>query len=252
MTRLVTFRPRRNMRRTACDLASAGVESPNVSPDASVPMAFTADENPLRSSDGRVWNWLIESVGPASMLVAIEARMSMELRRRYAVEDVWQETLLHAWRDREKCEWHGVRAFRRWLLQIAEHRLQNFSDRERTQKRGGGRAALTAPASAGDSSAAGAESSNFAGPVVSTTPSRAASDAERARRMRAALDLVPAELRAVVHLHLFDELTFEEIAARAGITVSSAFRQFRRGMLLYSAELERVLHDHTTRRRTKP
>src|SRR5262245_40467201 len=183
------------------------------------------------------------------MLVAIEARMSAELRRLYAVEDVWQDTLLHAWRDRVQCRWQGIRAFRRWLLQIAEHRLHNLADRERALKRAGPPAPTGAPA--GESSMGAAERSTFAGPIASTTPSRAASDAEQALLMRAALDAVPEELRAIVHLHLFDELTFEEIAARTGSTVSSAFRGFRRGMQVYSAELERVLRERSTQRRAK-
>src|SRR5205085_2410793 len=111
--------------------------------------------NPLRSDDGRAWDWLIESVGPASMLVAIETRMSAQLRERYAAEDVWQETLLGAWRDRAKCEWNGLAPFRRWLLQIAEHLLLNLADRERTQKRGGGNERLAAAPATDASSSSG-------------------------------------------------------------------------------------------------
>jgi hypothetical protein len=38
--------------------------------------------NPLLSEDSRDWERLIESLGPASLLVAIEGRMSAELRAR--------------------------------------------------------------------------------------------------------------------------------------------------------------------------
>jgi RNA polymerase sigma factor (sigma-70 family) len=202
-----------------------------------------ASTNPLLADGGAAWDWLIDSVGAASMLVAIEARMGPELRARYAVEDVWQETLLHAWRDRAKCEWQGVRAFRRWLLRVAEHRIRNLADLESTQKRGGAARKLSLSPPSSDGADRGghlsaAAPSEFAGPVATTTPSRAASDAEQARAMRAALDRVPEDLRTVVHLHLFDELSFEELAVRLGISVSMAFRRFRRGLELYAAELE--------------
>jgi RNA polymerase sigma-70 factor (ECF subfamily) len=169
------------------------------------------------------------------MVVAIEARMSAQLRARCSPEDIWQETLLHAWRDRASCEWQGVRAFRRWLLQIAEHRVQNLADREHALKRGGAPLPLerVSPAGASEEGAP----STFAGPVATTTPSRAASDAEQARRMRRALDALPEELRVVVQLRLFDELTFEEAATRIGITVSGVRHRFRRGFELYHRAL---------------
>ena len=221
-----------------------------MSPDFPVPSAVPPAGNPLRSSDGHVWDWLIESVGPASILVAIEARMGPELRGRYAVEDVWQDTLLQAWRDRAQCDWHGLAAFRRWLLQIAENRLYNLADRERTLKRGGGSETVAAtPAGSGSFEPEASDASrvdlDYAGPVASTTPSRAASDAEQARRMRAALDRLPEELRTVVHLRLFDEIPLEKVAERIGLTVSGASRRFRRGFDLYCSEIERAMHGRT-------
>lgn len=38
--------------------------------------------------------------------------MSAALRRRHTSEDIWQETLLHAWRDRDRCEWRGLKSNR--------------------------------------------------------------------------------------------------------------------------------------------
>jgi DNA-directed RNA polymerase specialized sigma24 family protein len=40
-------------------------------------------------------------------------------RQNYDPEDVWHETLLMAWRDRNAFEWRGLSSFRRWLLEIA-------------------------------------------------------------------------------------------------------------------------------------
>jgi DNA-directed RNA polymerase specialized sigma24 family protein len=71
------------------------------------------------AGDHDAWRRLIDAVGPAWLLVAIRARMSAALIRRYEPDDVLQDTLLHAWRDRRRCTWQGVRAFRAWLLEIA-------------------------------------------------------------------------------------------------------------------------------------
>src|SRR5215813_12300966 len=88
--------------------------------------------------DAAVFDRLVESIGPASMLVALDQRMGTLLRQRMSAADVWQETLLHAWRDRARLQWKGLAAFRRWLMEIAEHRLHDLRDRESAGKRGSG------------------------------------------------------------------------------------------------------------------
>ncbi len=80
-----------------------------------------ADPNPLLSEDSRDWERLIESLGPASLLMAIEGRMSAELRARLSAEDLLQDTLLHLWRDRARIEWRGARAVRTLVLSMADN-----------------------------------------------------------------------------------------------------------------------------------
>ena len=50
------------------------------------------------------------------MAITNHERVGKALLARLAPEDVWQETLLHAWRDRAQCTWQGLPAFRRWLI----------------------------------------------------------------------------------------------------------------------------------------
>lgn len=199
-------------------------------------MPHDADSNPLRHATSAAWDRLVGEVNPPSMLVAIRAMMSGPLRQRFDADDVWQETLLHAWRDRENLEWRGPGAFRRWLLEIARHRVCDLSDAAATLKRGAGRELRFADRSvASDSN--GAE--HYAGPMALTTPGRAAADRERADLLEQALGALPNEWRDVVRLRLFEDRTLEEIAARLGIGVEGVRYRFRRGAEAYRRELRR-------------
>jgi RNA polymerase sigma-70 factor, ECF subfamily len=196
------------------------------------------DPSPLPHATAASWSSLVESVGPASLLVVIEGRMSVALKARMTADDVLQESLLQAWRDREKCEWRGIGPFRRWLLTIVDNRLKDIAERESRLKRGGGRAALPFDRRESDDSSA---PPRYAGPVASTTPSRAAMDRETAEIMRESLEAAPEDVREVVRLRLFEELTIEETAERLGIGFSAVRHRFRRGAEAYYRELTRRL-----------
>ena len=102
-----------------------------------------SDANPLLSDDPAVWQELIEAVGPAVILVVIRERMSSLLKQRLTPEDVWQETWLQVWKDRKRCEWRGLRSFRRWLLKVVENRIRDAADRETAMRPGGDRGAVS-------------------------------------------------------------------------------------------------------------
>jgi RNA polymerase sigma-70 factor (ECF subfamily) len=208
---------------------------------------LTTDENPLRSDSAAVWDRLIEAVGPASLLVIINDRMSATLRKRLTPEDIWQETLLHAWRDRSQFDWRGLKSFRSWLLTIIDHRIRDAAAHEEAQKRGGGESPVAF--SVLEPSGTESKQGHFAGPVVSTTPSRVAMYREQAGAMQAALNALPPELRDVVRLRLFEQLTMEEVANRLGIGVSGARHRFRKGVRIYQ---RRLLAELTTRSQVIP
>ncbi|MFO0840177.1 MAG: RNA polymerase sigma factor [Phycisphaerae bacterium] len=193
--------------------------------------------NPLRSDSPSAWVNLIESIGPASMLVVIDSRMSDRLRSAFAAEDVWQDVLLQAWRDRDRFEWRGVKSFRTWLLTLIDHRIRDAASHAAALKRGGGAVGMQL-APGGDGTAAG-----IALPpelVASTTPSRVAIRHEQAAAMRAALDAVPGEFREVVRLRLFEQMTLEQIAERLGLTLAAVRYRFGRGADAY----RRLLRAH--------
>ncbi len=164
------------------------------------------------------------------MLVCIEARMGVRLREHLTAEDIWQETLLHLWRDRANVEWRGYPALRQWLLTVAENQIRNATDRVDTVRRGGGQALLRL----GD---AGDSRDETLPPATSTTPSGLAVLREQAAAMREALTRLPDELREVVRLRLFEELPVADVAARLGLGESAVKHRFRRGATLYEAHL---------------
>ena len=121
------------------------------------------------------WDELVESLGPAAMKMVIASAMSRQLRAHASPEDIWQETLAHAWRDRDQHTWAGVSAFRAWLFEIARNRIHQAVRTLGTAKRGSGQPAqrlsdLAEPAS-------GAVAPNYA--VDSVTPSRILSRGEK-------------------------------------------------------------------------
>ncbi len=197
------------------------------------------DGNPLRSNSPESWARLVDALGPAALLVAIEGRMSARLRRRVEPEDILSEALLRAWRERERLEWRGLRSFRAWLLQVAVHQITDAAEREGAVKRGGGREIAPLSALAGAGSRAD-ETSAVPVAIATTTPSRVAAHRELADAMRAALDRLPEDLRDVIRLRVIEELSVEEVAERLDLGVSAVKHRSRKG----SAEYHRLLRAH--------
>ena len=195
---------------------------------------FTGSDNPLLSNSIQVWDDLIEAVDPASLLVLIERKLSRPLAAQYAPEDIFQESLLHAWRDRHQCQWQGLRHFRAWLISIIDHRIHDAADRAGAQKRGGG-SPLQSFREPGESTP-GADV-----PVDSRTPSRIAMFKEQAAAMQEALTSLPSELTDVVRLRLFDQLPLDRIADRLGISVAAVRHRFRKGLEIYQRRLRTAL-----------
>ena len=201
--------------------------------------AFEPVENPLLSDSPRAWDDLFQSVGPASLLVAIESRLGSSLRKVHAAEDILQEALLHAWNSPATCEWRGVKAFRSWLLSIIDNRIRDAADRQSAAKRGGNVPALSldrAPQFDRHASTL----ARFVTPsalVESTTPSRLAMYREHAMAMQAALQELPDELRDVVRLRLVEQMSLDEIAQSLGLGVAAVRHRFRKGAELYHNRL---------------
>ena len=186
-------------------------------------------QNPLASDDPDLWAQLVEAVNPASLLVAIAARLGPEMKRSLSPEDILQDTLVKAWRARATLEWQGLASFRRWLLVVAEHCIEDERDRARAAKRGGERprGALSGPAAIE--------------PWSSTTPSRIAEARERRCAMESALAALPDDLRELVRLRLFEDLSLTEVSERLGLGLGATRHRFRKGAELYRLRLRAAL-----------
>ncbi len=207
-----------------------------------IPKTATPPVSEAPHLDSGSWTPLIESLGVAEILAALGSWIDTRTRLHCAAEDLWQDTLWLAWRDRAQHEWRGRRAFRAWLLGIARNRLANLRDRSRAAKRGGSmhRMALDVLRESG-SSCGGWD----IGPAESATPSRIASHAERAARIRAALRTLPPKLEPVVRLRLLEELPTREVARQLGIGVSTVKDRLLAGVKSYRRALRRELDTET-------
>jgi RNA polymerase sigma factor (sigma-70 family) len=187
--------------------------------------------------DAARFDQVVESVGPASILVLIDRWMGERLRSQCSAEDLWQETLVHAWVDRDQHEWQDVKVYKGWLLGIARNRIHEAVARLDAKKRGGEE--QTATFSTLVNSAAGSQGGRLSAllPAGSSTPSRIASHREAATLMRQALESVPEELQAVIQLYLFEELPMERVAAQLGIPTSTAWYRFKKGSAEYASRL---------------
>ena len=196
---------------------------------------LSLDKNPLESDSPDVWERLVHAVGPASLLVIIRSRMSILMRQRVGEEDIFQEALLRAWRDRQQCQWRGIKAFRSWLLTLIDHCIADAASYAARLKRGGGEQPV--PFS---TLTAGSESRESAVPqalVASTTPSRLAVYKEQAAAVEEALASLPEDLQPVVRFRLIEQLPIEEVAVRLGIGPSAVRHRLYKGAELYRARL---------------
>ena len=177
------------------------------------------------------WRELIDSIDAATVFVVLQGLLGPQARGRISIEDVWQEALWLAWRDRHQHRWINLTTYRAWLLGIARHRILDMTRAASRQKRGGGAVVMRFSDLGGSDTVGGML------PPRSTTPSRLASNLERARGLERALERLDAELGAVVRLRLFEELPMPACAERLGIPLSTAKHRFVRGLQAFQLAL---------------
>ena len=188
---------------------------------------------PTPHHDPTSWGRILNRLDIASIFVVLSSWLGPRLRRHLTVEDIWQETLWAAWRDREQHEWRDLHSFRTWLLSIAKNRIRDAARGLSRTKRGGDHEVAPFSTLAGSGSVSGML------PARSTTPSRVAGHQERAIVMETALSKLPSELAAVVRMRLFEELPTRVVAQRLGLPLSTAKERLLRGVSLY----RRYLHE---------
>lgn len=182
--------------------------------------------------DPDAWPALIGSLGVENILVLIASWMKPRLRQEMSAEDLWQDTLYMAWRDRESHEWQDAYTYRQWLLGIARNRMRDAVTMMTTQKRGGGKSLHPL------STLASADWKKLpALPMSSTTPSRVAQGRERLDAMEQELRALPDELRDAVRLRVFEQLPMARVAEQLGVTLAIAKKRVYLGSSLYRTRL---------------
>ncbi|MBX3462105.1 MAG: RNA polymerase sigma factor [Planctomycetes bacterium] len=184
--------------------------------------------------DRTTWSRLVDSMDAATIFVVIAGWVGGNARVDVSVEDVWQETLWMAWRDRRQHQWTNLSRYRAWLLGIARNRVREAIRSRLRQKRGG------TASHARFSELGGPDSVDNWLPPQSTTPSRIASNLERARVLERALEQLEPPLRDVVRLRVFEELPAVEVAASLGIPLSTCKHRFVRGLLAFRAAVRHL------------
>ncbi|MFZ4572819.1 MAG: RNA polymerase sigma factor [Phycisphaerales bacterium] len=185
-------------------------------------------ENPLQSSDPGEWDRLMQAVNPASLLVAVQMRLGPALAARYQPEDILQEALFSAWRDRLRHNWTGVRGFRAWLLTTIEFRIRDLADHVATVKRGG-RAfqhSLSVP-----------ETPEI---IQSTTASRIAGYRQEASAVLEALRSLPVDQADLIRLRLIEQMTIPDIARHLSLGESAVQHRFRKAAEAYQTRLAAI------------
>jgi RNA polymerase sigma factor (sigma-70 family) len=183
------------------------------------------------------WAEVVDSIDAANVFVVISGWLGPQARAELSVEDIWQETLWMAWRDRHQHTWVSLSRYRGWLLGIAKNRIHDMVRSLARKKRGG------ALRTARFSDLGGSDTVSGILPPRSTTPSRMASNMERARTFERALAALEPTLRDMVRLRLFEELSTDEAAQQLQIPLSTAKHRLVRGMQAYRRELEHSLGD---------
>ena len=137
--------------------------------------------------------------------------------------DVLQEVFLKLARQPRRME--GVREMRAWLLRMAHRQAIDASRRRSSHDRAIERAA--------------------AEPAELFAPNEERWEQAFREAVASAMRELPEEQRAVVHLKLWEDMTFAEIAATLGIPANTAASRYRYA-LDKLGDLLRPLHDERT------
>jgi RNA polymerase sigma-70 factor (ECF subfamily) len=183
----------------------------------------------FRAGDESAFRELYDRYG-ALISRRIERDLPDRLRRKVAVSDVLQESMLQAFDSREDLREGSERAFRSWLLTIADHKiLETIRHHEATQKRSAKREVTRA---------ARRETSAYS--AKQTSPSQAAVGAELHSLAQHAMRRLPPDYREVLRLAQQEHLTLVEAAERMGRSHEATKKLYGRALTRFREEFERL------------
>jgi RNA polymerase sigma-70 factor (ECF subfamily) len=190
-------------------------------------MITDAEESLVRKARSGDRSAFEELVRRTSRLVF--ARLYLETGDPHRAEDLLQETLLTAFRSLGNLT--EPRAFRNWLLTIAQNTLTDAIRRESRQKRSG-------PTQSGTSALARVEDK-------SARPDEELSRGETRAQVLAVLRSLPEEYRLPLTLRYLTGADYESIQMQMGVTNGSLRGLLHRGLKLLQERLPAELRDHS-------
>ena len=155
----------------------------------------------------------------------IAPRLSGNLQRLVAIEDVVQETFILAIRDIGNCQAASDQAFAAWLSAIAEHRLHDIIKGLYRRKRGGDRRQVEALVVG---SAGGLVELVELVSDHRSTPGRALTRHEAVQAMQIGIAALPEDQREAIRLRYLEGKSIEETAAKLGRTAAAVNGLVRR------------------------
>jgi RNA polymerase sigma-70 factor, ECF subfamily len=155
----------------------------------------------------------------------ITPRLSGNLQRLIAIEDVIQETFIQAIRDIGSCQATSELSFAAWLSAIAEHRLHDIIKGLYRQKRGGDRRQVEALASVSGRGLVDLVE------LISdhrSTPGRRLGRQEAVQAMQIGIAALPDDQREAVRLRYLEGKSIEQTAQEMARTTAAVNGLVRR------------------------
>ena len=167
----------------------------------------------------------------APLTAFIAGRIPQSLRRKIAAEDVLQEAALTAHAKIAQFEYRGEGAFRAWLWQIAQLKLQEAIRRFAGTAKRGGAAEL--------SRGARRDTAQFA--AVQGTPSEYAMASELEARVQAALGRLSEDHRRILTLVRVEQHSLQDAADLLDRGYEATKKLYGRAVAALARELGRVI-----------
>lgn len=193
----------------------------------------TREEKPMSPPDPVSCEERFASLSLAPLRAIIASWMGRWLRVHCSADDVMQETLCMAWRDRRQYRWRGPGSFEGWVLQIARNRIRDLVSGLLVAE-----SACAPRRLAGTGTCDDTRVLHLLAPTP--TPSEQVMAAERSRLLTTALALLPIEVRDVVRLRACDGMTFAAIAHRLCIGPRAVQYRFQQGRARFVRCLRRL------------
>jgi len=171
----------------------------------------------------RLWERYYEKLIPA-----VRIRLGQKLRGKVETMDIVQNVFLEAVQSAENREFKSEGHFRAWINKLVENRIRKSARFFGQQKRDTNKERQLMD-----------ESGNIAAPskTVAPRPVSIVEEFDQLERMDAALEHMPTDIREVITMRYFDELSYAEIGGLIDKSEEAARKTVNRAVALLAKEM---------------